>query len=194
MTRPAPLAAVLGCLLLAASAHAPAQTGRPMPNDRATLPDAAQRGGDAEALATLMAVNEHEIASAKLALKKKPSEPVAQYAKMLEREHGDNQRKTREVAKSADVDPNETPAVEALKTKSEREREALAAQNGEAFERAFIDAMVKGHAEALAKIDDELLPAATNPAVAEHLRMTRTHIAQHLEQARQLDAKSTAQR
>lgn len=194
MTPSAPLAAALGCLLLAASTQAPAQTARPLPNDRTTLPAAAQRGGDAEALATLMAVNEHEIASARLALDKKPSEPVAQYARMLEREHGENQRKTRDLARSAGVDPKATPAVEALKTRSERERDALAGQDGDAFERAYIEAMVKGHAEALAKIDGELLPAATDPVVAEHLRVTRTHIAQHLEQAEQLDAKATAQR
>ena len=36
------------------------------------------------------------------------------------------------------------------------------------------DSMVNGHQEALARLDDELIPAASDPDVARHLETTRT--------------------
>jgi putative membrane protein len=54
------------------------------------------------------------------------------------------------------------------------------------FETAYLDAMIKGHNEALAMIDSKLLTAAKLDAVKKHLTDTRTHIAMHLEQAKKL--------
>lgn len=153
---------------------------------------AADDSGDAEAIATLTAVNGHEIKSAELARGKDVSEAVARYAKMMEDEHGANQKQTDQIASTAGVTPAETDKVKALKTKTEAERDKLGNLQGAAFESAYVDAMVKDHAEVLAKIDKELLPNATNAAVIEHLRKTREHVAHHLEEARQLDARSTA--
>jgi len=163
-------------LLLAALAAAPlaAQTD-------------AGKAGDAEAIATVMAVNDHEIQAAGLALSKSVGDEVRAYAQMMDKEHRANQEQTRKLSETAGIAPGETDKVKVLKQKTAGERQALAAKSGSDFEAAYIDAMVKDHADVLAKIDGELLPAATDAAVQAHLKKTREHVAMHLEQARKLD-------
>ncbi|NYZ61586.1 DUF4142 domain-containing protein [Luteimonas deserti] len=76
----------------------------------------------------------------------------------------------------------------AMREKHEAERQRLSALEGQAFATAWVQAMVTGHEEALAKLDNELIPGASDEAVARHLRDTRTSIAGHLETARTLQA------
>jgi len=161
-------------------------------DDHATM--SGKAGGDGLAVATLMAVNDHEIKSAEIALDKKVSAAVSQYAKMLRDEHTKNQTRTRQLVQSENVKPMETAEVVAMKQKSEQEREMLRKLDGPAFEAAYIDAMVKGHADALSKIDNTLLPSASDPQLAQHLRDTRGHVANHLEQAKRLDNNAQAAR
>lgn len=150
--------------------------------------------GEGEALAVLQAINKHEIAAAKLAKGKKVDGPVMQYAEMMEKEHTTNHDMTREIADAADVDIKDGKAAEMMKDKSKRELDKLEDLDGAAFQTAYVDAMVKDHTEALAKIDNELLPAATSPSVTKHLRDTRGHVAMHLEQAKKLDTQASAAR
>ena len=72
------------------------------------------------------------------------------------------------------------------KHKGEQELEALGRTEGDAYARAYIDAMVKGHTEALDALDNRIIPAATRPEVKAHLDTTRGHVAQHLERAKAL--------
>jgi putative membrane protein len=181
-------------LLLAALAAGPvaAQVSTDATAARPGTPKTALGTGDAEAIATLSAVNQHEIAAAQLAKNKGVGTEVAEYAAKMDAEHSNNQRQTDQLAASAGVKPAETDKVRALKTKTEGERDKLASLSGKEFEKAYVQAMVKDHTEVLAKIDKELLPAASNAAVKEHLQKTRDHVAHHLEEARRLDAQSTA--
>lgn len=75
--------------------------------------------------------------------------------------------------------------LRAMRDKHETERQRLAAMDGDAFAKAWVDAMAKGHEEALAKID-AMLPGVTDEDVASHLRNTRETVAGHLETAREL--------
>ncbi|MGJ4728044.1 DUF4142 domain-containing protein [Luteimonas sp. SDU101] len=88
----------------------------------------------------------------------------------------------------SDVGPGSaaTPELAAMKEKHEAERSRLAALKGEEFSREWVAAMVKGHEEALAKLDNELIPGATDPAVTAHLQSTRSAISRHLDTARSL--------
>jgi putative membrane protein len=148
--------------------------------------------GDAEAVAVLSAVNDHEVQAAGIAKGKQVSAAVMEYADKMSREHGANQREVDQLKQAAALAPAETDAVRALKQKSDAERAKLAAIDGKEFEAAYIDAMVKDHAEVLGKLDKELLPAAKDPAIAAHLRKTREHVAHHLAEARRLDGQAQA--
>ncbi|TKS54966.1 DUF4142 domain-containing protein [Luteimonas yindakuii] len=75
-----------------------------------------------------------------------------------------------------------------MREKHEAERQRLSQLQGEEYVTAWLAAMVKGHEEALAKLDNELIPNATDAGVTRHLQTTRTAIASHLETARSLQS------
>lgn len=81
--------------------------------------------------------------------------------------------------------------LRAMREKHDAERQRLAALDGEEYTREWIAAMVQGHEEALAKLDNELIPNASDAEVTRHLETTRTAIAGHLETARSLQASNS---
>lgn len=155
---------------------------------QALMDDNGNQKGDAEILASVIAVDLNEVLAAGAAQKKQISEPVMAYAKMLHEEHGKNMGKGMKLGQQIDVTPIDTAAVEKLKTKGAGELAALIPLDGEAFEKGYLQAMVKGHMEVLSMIDGKLLQTADNDALKEHLTETRTHVAAHLEQAKQLQS------
>ena len=75
-----------------------------------------------------------------------------------------------------------------MREKFDAELKRLDELRGEHFTREWLRSMVKGHEEALAKIDKELLPEARQQPVISFLETTRASIARHLETARKLEA------
>jgi predicted outer membrane protein len=136
---------------------------------------------DSLALGLLAEVNDHEIKAAQQALSKQVSAPVMEYARMMEKEHTDNLVATKALGALAD-----TPEVQTMKEKGASELAELGKQSGKAYETAYVDAMVKGHTEALALIDGRLLSLSSAGPVRDHLTKTREHVAMHLEAARKL--------
>lgn len=160
--------------------------------DKPNIPGSAMRdvpgteGTDAEVLSFVNAVNVNEILAAAEAQKKKISGPVMEYAKMLHTEHGANMAKTNALGLSINTTPSDTKAVDALKKKGAGELATLIPMDGKDFETGYLDAMIKGHTEALAMIDNQLLKTAKNEALKKHLAETRGHVAMHLDQAKKL--------
>lgn len=85
-----------------------------------------------------------------------------------------------------EADATAHPDLAEMKRKHDAQREQLAQLDGEAFEEAWVEAMVMGHQEALTKLDSELIPSASDSRVRDHLQTTRKAIAGHLETARNL--------
>jgi putative membrane protein len=133
------------------------------------------------ALGVLNAINEHEVAAGQQALSKNVPDDVAKFAQMMVDEHSRNRDQTNRFGPNAD-----DPKAAAQRDKGKAELEALGKQSGDAYAKAYVDAMVKGHTEALAALDNDLIPAATDPAVKTHLTDTRAAVAKHLETAKQL--------
>jgi len=147
---------------------------------------AGSEGSEAEVLAFVIAVDMNEILAAAEAQKKKIGQPVMDYAKMLHQEHGDNAVKTMKLGQTINIKPSDTKAVDALKVKGAGELATLVPQDGKDFEASYLDAMIKGHIEALDMMDNKLMSAAKNDALKKHLTDTRSHVAMHLEQAKKL--------
>lgn len=173
---------------------APVATNEPEPPDTTegmpagtTAPGTAPAGTatgttQADALAMLMAVNEHEIAAADQALGKNVTGAVRDFAQMMKTDHSKNLADTTRLGGATST----SPAVDALKKKGESDERALDAQTGKAYEKAYIDAMVKGHTDALALIDNTLLPAATDTNIRQHFTTTRAAVARHLARAKEI--------
>lgn len=140
---------------------------------------------EAEVLATVAAIDLNEITAAAQAQTKNISQPVKDYAKQLHQGHGMNIDKTLKLGQQIGATPVITPAVEQLQKKGAGELAAFVELDGQAFERAYVAAMVKGHIEALAKLD-MLQRSAGNAELKQHLTVTRDDVAKHLEKAKAL--------
>src|SRR5690606_30070765 len=145
---------------------------------------------DRKALAAVMEVDRHEIAAAGDALAKNVEGEVRSYAETLRDDHTRNLEATQRLlgdagtagdmgahhaqntaagtaampdaagdTTAASMPPD--PEVAAMKQKHDAERQRLSALDGQAFASAWVAAMVKGHEEALAKLDNELIPGAS---------------------------------
>lgn len=153
-----------------------------------TSPPAAAALDEKAALGLLNAINDHEIAAGRQAEGKGVTGEVAEFAALMIKEHSENREKTLALA------PNDAhPEVAAQREKGEGELGTLAEQSGDAYAKAFMQAMVKGHTEALATLDSKLIPAATSEPVRQHFTDTRQHVAQHLEMATRIANAAPAQ-
>ena len=162
-------------------------TATPPADTSATPPAAVPSQG--EALALLNVVNDHEVKAAEQAKSKHVTGDVLAYANMMQTEHGKNMADTKALLDKNGGAPADTAAITDMKSKGEAQMQQLAALEGDAYAKAYIDAMVTGHQDALTKLDTMLIPAATDAAVKQHLQTTREHVQKHLDQAKALQAK-----
>jgi predicted outer membrane protein len=171
----------------ASEAATPADTMPAAPAD--TTAPAAAMPTQQEALALLNLVNDHEVKAAEQAMSKKVTGDVAAYADMMKTEHGKNMDATKSLLDKNGGAPADTAAMTDMKSKGEAEMQQLAALDGDAYAKAYIDAMVAGHQDALTKLDTMLIPAATDAAIKQHLQATRDAVQKHLDRAKELQAK-----
>ncbi len=143
---------------------------------------------DGEVLGFVGAVDENEIVAAIAASKEKLDPEVAEYAKMLHTMHGKHLEETMKLGQQVKVTPLETPAVDKLRVKGAGELAKLVPLDGKEFSEAYILAMIKGHEEALERIEGQLLKTANDGEIKKHLTATRDSVAKHLEEAKKIEA------
>lgn len=143
---------------------------------------------ETNALAKLNAVNQNEIDAAMLAQQKKISSSAMDYAKMLEKEHSENMDKTTQLAGSLGISIGTNDEAQQIRSKGATMMDMLQPKEGQDFENAYITAMVNGHTEALTMLDNAI-SMVNNDSVKQHLEETRTHVAMHLEKAKDLQKK-----
>ncbi len=105
---------------------------------------------------------------------------------MLSKHHSSNLEKTLALGDSINIEPEETERIKEFKKKGNEELAKLAAMEGQGFEAAYLDAMIKGHTDTLVWIDTKLTAFAKSEALKAHLDETRMQIAMHLEEAKKL--------
>jgi len=146
---------------------------------------------DAAILTKLATVDQHEIKMARAAERKKISAQALNYARMLRDQHEQNLKDTQALAHKLHMSPRQTSETEDIRKKGTTELAQLQPLNGPEFEKAFIDAMVKGHEEVLSMLDDGIA-SAKNDEVKAHLQSTREAVATHLSEAKQLQGGSAS--
>ncbi|MDQ3364743.1 MAG: DUF4142 domain-containing protein [Myxococcota bacterium] len=151
------------------------------------------QGGDAEILAMLITHDQDEVRAAMIAREKKVSQPVMAFADMLHQHHGKNVLDTTQLGQKLGVRPVKTKAVEQLHEKDASGLAKVVALDGQAFERAFLDHMVKGHTDAIQLVDQQI-QAAQNEALKTHLTRTRQQLVKHLDEARRLQGEQGSNR
>lgn len=171
---------------LAASADIVTIVGAPKPthsNDAAASPDS-------ETLALLIAYDLDGVNAATIAKNKSGTEPIADYARMMQESHARHLATTVDVGVSSSVTPMMTSSVSALKEQHASELAKIVLLEGTAFSSAYMDLEIKAltHVQNLV---DERLAVTSNEEVRNHLTETRQGITSHLEQARQVQAEVT---
>lgn len=166
----------------------PDAKGAPFP-DEPNIPGSPVRGTDnakasgtdEEILAFLIAMDDNVVVAATVVHQKKIGGDIGKLAQTLHEEHGKSQAKTMALGKSMGTTPVDTKAVDNLRVKGAGDLAKIVPLKGAEFERAFVAGMVKGHTEALAMIDGQLLPAAKDKDLQKHLGKVREHVTEHLE-------------
>ncbi len=161
-----------------------------------TLPGAPKRpapgttpGGDAEIMGTLVVLDQGEVHAAMVAqMKPNLPRPVLDYAAMLHEHHGKNILATVQLAVQIRETPLLTSSADALHAKHAGALAAIVPLDGDAFSRAFLDLMVKGHEDALQLLDRNL-KAAKHERLKTHLTATRRIVADHLQEAKRLQGR-----
>jgi putative membrane protein len=143
---------------------------------------------DAQIAKIVQTINKGEIEASKLAMKESKSKEVKDFAKAMVKEHEMNTKETDALAKKADVSPADSPDSAALEKQAKEANEDLKKAKGN-FDKTYVSQQVMMHEKALTKLDKDLIPGATNPALKAHLEKTRASVAEHLEHAKTLQAK-----
>jgi len=138
---------------------------------------------DKEIVAFLIVLNKNEIAAAQVALHKEVNSKVKAFATLMTTQHTQNLEETLKLSADDKIQPHDNAMVLSLKKAGKKELGVLTPLTGTAFEKAYINAMVKGHADALVIIDKQLTQV-TNPDLKKHLIATRAHVVHHLEDAK----------
>jgi predicted outer membrane protein len=171
--------------------------------DKVTMPGAPQPAtggatvgaiGDAEIIGALIAVNAGEVELGRLALRVTKDDKVRQFAKMLEKDHGEGLKKALELGPAAKVTPSENGVAVGIEQSGAEALAKLAPLEGAAFDRAFAQIAIEAHQKVLDTVEKKLAPAARNKLVKDVLVATRTRVQHHLEEARKLAPDSRTSR
>jgi len=154
-------------------------------NHPAFVGPAAQYHADSKLLGAVVALDRSEINAAALAQHKATHGDVRRLADMMYREHNQNLRETELLGQRLGILIQQGPTAVALERAGARDVAHLERLNGSAFDRAYVNAMVKDHRAGLRTVNG-LIRQAHDPMVKRHLEMTRDHIAMHLREAEAL--------
>jgi putative membrane protein len=141
---------------------------------------------ESEILAYLIALNEAEAAAAQDALSKNVDARVTKFAEHMNKDHSKNLEDTQKIAQSMNVQPQDTDLILRFREKSAGIRTDLSQLDGGAFANAYMDYMVRDHQKALEMIDEHFMKSAKDVQLLDHLKVTRSAIAEHFGQAKNI--------
>lgn len=143
---------------------------------------------DGVALAWVMALDKNEINAANYILTQKVNDDTKQYAEMMVKDHTQNLQKTRALSHYIHIKPMKTSMILAVIQNGKNELIQLRHLPNDQLDKKYIQAMVKGHSEALKKINAMIKQDNLNPQLEAHLKSTRDRIQIHLQRAKEIQA------
>lgn len=140
---------------------------------------------DGEIIAYMEAINNGEISAAKVAKDKNVDADVMKFADMMIEQHGENLTQVTDLSSKSNIPADETSAVKKFKENGDKDLAKLSKLNDAKFQKAYIQAMIKGHTNAdkmLTRFEKEV----QNADLKQYLVDTKTAVEQHLAAAKQL--------
>lgn len=165
----------------------PAPTAEPAAEAAPTTPTpAAPALTDEQILHIAHTANAGEIEQAKLARTKAKDAKVKAFAAMMVKDHTDADTKGIALGKKNKLTPAPSTESTTLETDAKQNTATMTAAKGADFDRAYIDAQVKGHQAVLDLIDTRLVTSAKSDDVKTMLQALRPKIEAHLKAAQDI--------
>jgi putative membrane protein len=155
------------------------------------VPGAAQAAeglDDAKIAAIVVAANQVDVDTAKLALEVSTNDEVRKFATLMVNDHMAANKAAAELAGRLGVTPEANPTSEGLVAQGKEELTRLRQLTGAAFDAAYVAREVAYHRQVIAALDDTLIPATSNAELKALLIKVRPNFGTHLQHAEQLHA------
>lgn len=143
---------------------------------------------DAGSLATIAAIDKNEILISVIAKHNDVSSDLKSFAKMMIDQHGDNLTQILHLSAKIHGFSLGAGSSKEMAAAGMKDMLAIGRLQGDAFGRAYINAMVKGHTAALDLLDHKLIPEAKSAEIKKFLTDTRSAVATHLEDAKKVQS------
>jgi putative membrane protein len=142
---------------------------------------------DAEVAHIVKTADEGEIDAAKVAVKKTKNNDVKAFANMMIKEHKENEKETKSIAKKGKFKAKDNDISKDLKKDAKESIAQLKKLKGAEFDKAYMTGQVAMHERVLNDLQTKLIPAAKNADLKAQLEATKTHVESHLAKARDLE-------
>lgn len=163
-------------------------TAQPAPTPAPQAPPATKAAAlsDAQIAAIVVAANQVDIDAGTLALEKSRNVEVKKFAQQMVTDHGAVNQAAVELVTRLGVTPEASDASRGLTSGGSDTRTRLAALDGDAFDRAYVDNEVGYHQAVLGVLDQQLIPSASNAELKKTLVSVRPAFVAHLEHAQHI--------
>ena len=141
---------------------------------------------DAEIANSMLTVNTEEMNLAKIGKEKAVNPFVKNYAERMFEEHARNNLWVQGYADKEQMRPQETQSSQRMVYVTEDRADELKTLNGTEFDKAFINEQVSIHTKVLDKIEQNLLPNASDDELRAMIEQSRLKIRGHLNEAKEL--------
>lgn len=121
-----------------------------------------QKLTDPEIASVAVTADQIDIDYAKIAIKKSHNPKVIEFAKTMEKDHGNVNKQAVALAKKLGVTPKDNPTTESLLAGAKKTTAMLNSKKGKAFDKAYVDNEVGYHKAAIGVVENMLIPDATN--------------------------------
>lgn len=140
-------------------------------------------------LVWLSTIDKNEIAAGKIALKNSSNADVKSYAEEMINDHEKNLKETNTLMKQVGGKHHSDSTIKELADKGKKEEKALKHLKGKDFDKAYMNAMVNGHTEALDTLGKDLANLESSSKIEAHLKDTEAAVSAHLEKAKLIQSK-----
>ncbi len=141
---------------------------------------------DGQIVDILQTVNKLEISTSDIALKKKGTLQLEAYAQYLIDQHEKKMDELKELAARLNIKTEASPISEKLSAERKEMVDSLGKLQGEAFDKAYIDAMVNSHEGGLHLLETMLIPEAQNAQLRDFVVQFKEMVEHHLERAKEV--------
>ena len=157
-----------------------------VPSTSGAVADRTNPMTDANILSTLGVLNGAEMTEARVARRRANNGSVKGLADLLLSDHAQMQSGLDSLAKAKNIVPAAGPRAQALQTETKSERERLEQLTGAEFDRAYVQAQVKAHEEAIAEAN-RLAGVAQDGDLRAAIQRALPKLQTHLDSARAVE-------